>query len=156
MINTKLKCISNLHHVRETLVHLCLVNQSLTKMEGLDLPNLRFLYLQQNRIEKIEGLERLCLFCLCVAMQNRVLTFVIIRCPKLQKLWLFENQISKLENLSCCSDLRELWLQVRESAVPFFWCAENPLKRVRVCVCFPYRTINFERSHPMVLGSKTS
>ncbi|DAZ99913.1 TPA: hypothetical protein N0F65_011836 [Lagenidium giganteum] len=90
MINTKLTRIANLHPVRDSLLHLCLANQAITTMEGLDLPNLRQLYLQQNRIDRIEGLSS---------------------CRKLQKLWLYGNRISLVENLSCCSDLRELWLQ---------------------------------------------
>lgn len=58
VINCNLRAIGHLQLVAATLTHLCLSNQSLTVMEGLDLPNLRSLYLQQNRIERIGGLEK--------------------------------------------------------------------------------------------------
>lgn len=35
------------------------------------------------------------------------------RCPRLQRLWLFSNQITRIENVDDLGDLRELWLQVR-------------------------------------------
>jgi Leucine-rich repeat (LRR) protein len=38
-------------------VQLCLAEQCITQIQGLDLPNLRSLYLQNNKISKIEGLE---------------------------------------------------------------------------------------------------
>jgi Leucine-rich repeat (LRR) protein len=91
VINCKIQCISNLSSVRDTLVQLCLAEQCITQIQGLDLPNLRSLYLQNNKISKIQGLEE---------------------CPRLQRLWLFGNQIQTIENIHCCPDLRELWLQV--------------------------------------------
>ncbi|TMW56770.1 hypothetical protein Poli38472_006780 [Pythium oligandrum] len=90
LINCKLTRIPLLTLVRESLVHLCLSAQAITRMEALDLPHLRKLYLQQNLIERIEGLEQ---------------------CRKLQTLWLYGNRITQIENLSSCSDLRELGLQ---------------------------------------------
>ncbi|CAM9712539.1 unnamed protein product, partial [Choristocarpus tenellus] len=58
-------------------------------MENLCLPSLRELYLHQNSITKIEGLQG---------------------CPSLQRLWLFSNKISAMENLHYCGALKELWL----------------------------------------------
>ncbi|CAM9713060.1 unnamed protein product [Chrysoparadoxa australica] len=90
LIDCNLKRISHLQPVSATLVSLCLVDQRITKMEGLCLPQLRELFLQQNRIRKLEGLEG---------------------CPHLQRLWLFSNNIPKIEGLYGCGSLRELWLQ---------------------------------------------
>ncbi|RLN98618.1 hypothetical protein BBJ28_00016767 [Nothophytophthora sp. Chile5] len=59
LINCGLKELSNLEPVGDSLVHLCLSNQNITQICGLSaLPQLRRLYLQQNRIAQIEGLER--------------------------------------------------------------------------------------------------
>jgi Leucine-rich repeat (LRR) protein len=90
LVNCGLQRISNVSCVGHTLEKLCLMDQGLTRMENLLLPQLRELMLQQNGITRIENLEG---------------------CPKLQKLWLFDNKISKLENLHCLGDLRELWVQ---------------------------------------------
>jgi Leucine-rich repeat (LRR) protein len=40
-------------------------------------------------------------------------------CPRLQRLWLCSNKITKMENLGCCGDLRELWLQVCDGGCCF-------------------------------------
>ncbi|RLN67928.1 hypothetical protein BBJ29_004938 [Phytophthora kernoviae] len=91
MINCSLTQISNLEAVGESLVHLCLSNQNITKMSGLStLRQLRHLYLQQNRISRIEGLES---------------------CRHLRTLWLYDNCLTAVGNLGYCTDLRELWLQ---------------------------------------------
>ncbi|KAE9283333.1 hypothetical protein PR003_g27151 [Phytophthora rubi] len=61
VVNCNLEVISNLEPVGASLVHLCLSNQNITRMSGLSsLRQLRHLYLQQNRISRIEGLERFC------------------------------------------------------------------------------------------------
>ena len=73
-----------------SLEKLALINQELTTVENLHLPNLRELYLQKNRIKRLEGFEG---------------------CPKLRRLWIFSNDIRVVENLHCLGDLRELWLQ---------------------------------------------
>lgn len=94
MVNCNLTEISSFEPVGATLVHLCLSNQNISRINGLSaLYELRHLYLQQNRISRIEGLES---------------------CRKLQTLWLFENCLTVVDNLGFCSDLRELWLQVSE------------------------------------------
>ena len=82
--------VSNLAPVAMTLERLCLVDQKLTRMEGLRLPCLRELCLQQNQISSIEGLDE---------------------CPRLQRLWLYGNKISRIEGLANCGELRELCLQ---------------------------------------------
>ena len=84
--------ISGLVPVAHSLLRLVITEQKITKIEGLDLPNLRDLLLHCNQILRIENLQG---------------------CPKLQRLWLCSNKITKMENLACCGDLRELWLQVR-------------------------------------------
>jgi hypothetical protein len=59
VVNCNLVEISGLEAAGESLVHLCLSNQNITTMSGLSaLHQLRHLYLQQNRISRIEGLER--------------------------------------------------------------------------------------------------
>ncbi|KAJ0410628.1 hypothetical protein ATCC90586_009109 [Pythium insidiosum] len=92
LINCRLRAIpvDALAPVRTSLVHLCLSAQRLTAIAPLDLPNLRALYLQQNAIRRIEGLER---------------------CGRLQRLWLYGNRLTRIEGLERCTDLRELWLQ---------------------------------------------
>jgi hypothetical protein len=90
LIGVGLKRISNLACVGHSLERLSLSENALTKIEGLYLPNLRELYLHNNSICRLEGLEG---------------------CPKLQRLWLTENRIVKLENLQCLGDLREFCLQ---------------------------------------------
>lgn len=49
-------------------------------------------------------------------------------CPKLQKLWLFSNRISTIDNLHTCGDLRELWLQDNAiSGISSIALAGNPM-----------------------------
>ena len=57
MLDNGLKRISNLTPVSNTLIKLCLCDQLIVKIENLDLPNLKELYLHRNRIEHIEGLK---------------------------------------------------------------------------------------------------
>jgi Leucine-rich repeat len=90
LIDCNLQKISNLVPVARTLVRLCLCDNAIKKMENLQLPVLRELFLHHNRISKISGLEG---------------------CPQLQRLWLFSNRIGALENLQHCPGLRELWIQ---------------------------------------------
>lgn len=91
VIDTRLRRISNLRPVRETLVRLCLSEQPrLRRIPALDLPNLRDLLLQRNSIARIRGLEG---------------------CPRLQRLWLFSNRLRRMEGLEALGELRELWLQ---------------------------------------------
>jgi Leucine-rich repeat len=90
LIDSNLQRISHLAPVARTLVRLCLCDNAIKKMENLQLPVLRELFLHHNRISKISGLEG---------------------CPQLQRLWLFSNRIGALENLQHCPGLRELWIQ---------------------------------------------
>ena len=90
MLDNGLKRISNLHPVANTLMTLCLCDQNIVKMENLNLPNLRDLFLHRNMITSIGGLNG---------------------CPKLKKLWLFQNQISAIEDLYSVPELQECWLQ---------------------------------------------
>jgi hypothetical protein len=64
--------------------------QEITRIDNLNLPYLRELYLHRNLISSMDGLQN---------------------CPKLKKLWLCQNQISTISNLSCLPELEELWLQ---------------------------------------------
>eukprot|EP00752_Nemacystus_decipiens_P001844 g1778.t1 len=89
LIDCGLRRISNLEPVGHSLVKMCLCDQGLKKMEGLCLPGLKELYLHQNKISKIEGLDG---------------------CPSLRRLWLFSNRIAMMEGLHHCGALRELWL----------------------------------------------
>ena len=57
MMKTSLLQISNLQPVSMTLERLCLCDQSITRMENLQLPVLRELLLHQNSISRIEGLD---------------------------------------------------------------------------------------------------
>lgn len=90
LIDCNLKKISDLEPVSRTLVRLCLCDNALKKMAAIRLPVLRELFLHQNSITKIEGLEG---------------------CPQLQRLWLFSNRISVIEGLHHCGSLKELWIQ---------------------------------------------
>ena len=92
LIDCGLESIGSLEAVSGTLERLCLCDQKqLTSMRGLGrMPQLRWLYLQQNAIERIDDLQG---------------------CPRLRTLWLFRNKIAKLENLHDLGELRELWVQ---------------------------------------------
>lgn len=90
MLDNGLKQISNLGSVGNTLMSLCLCDQSITKMENLNLPQLEELFLHRNLITRISGLNG---------------------CPRLKKLWLFQNKISAVEGLHSVPELQECWLQ---------------------------------------------
>ncbi len=84
----KLGCLQPIAH---TLERLCVADQKLTSLKDLgSLPQLRWLYAQQNNITRIEGLDE---------------------CPRLRALWLFDNSIQRCEGLTELAELRELWLQ---------------------------------------------
>lgn len=84
----KLGCLQPIAH---TLERLCVADQKLTSLKDLGaLPQLRWLYVQQNSITRIEGLDE---------------------CPRLRALWLFDNKIQRCEGLTELAELRELWLQ---------------------------------------------
>lgn len=121
VVNCNLEVISNLEPVGASLTHLCLSNQNLTRMSGLSsLRQLRHLYLQQNRISRIEGLERyLCHGFRELTWLDNVYFVTEFSCRKLKTLWLYDNCITRVENLGFCTDLRELWLQVREHRAIF-------------------------------------
>lgn len=89
MINNGLIVISNLYPVQETLKYLCLCDQQITRMENLHLPQLEKLYLYNNQIEEIRGLEH---------------------CTNLKILWLNQNQIRSISGLERCMYLEELQL----------------------------------------------
>lgn len=91
LIDCGLERIGSLQPISATLERLCLANQRLSQMVGLgSLPQLRWLYLQQNQIGRIDNLSR---------------------CPRLRVLWLFDNNIVRLEGLGELGELEELWLQ---------------------------------------------
>jgi hypothetical protein len=95
LINTGLKRVGGggglgFQPVANTLVRLCLCDQLLTSFEGIELPQLRELFLHQNRITSLKGLHG---------------------CPRVQRLWIFSNSLQSLEGLHACGGLRELWAQ---------------------------------------------
>ena len=90
MLDNGLIRISNLSPVRNTLSKLTLCDQDISVIEGLDLPNLRELYLHRNCITRISGLER---------------------CPRLKKFWIFHNRISDISGIHALPELEECWLQ---------------------------------------------
>ena len=89
MIDNGMVRMGSLQPVSHTLEYLCLIDQSIEAIEYVELPHLRELYLQNNRIRRIENLGGF---------------------PRLEKLWLGSNRISAIENLECCGGLRELWI----------------------------------------------
>jgi len=94
LLDNGLKKISNLNPVGITLTSLCLCDQNITKVDrGLDLPNLRELFLHRNYITSIVGLEG---------------------CPRLRKLWLFQNNLKSVTGLHSVPELQECWLQANE------------------------------------------
>lgn len=59
VLNSRLQRIAHFEPVAASLMHLCLSNQHIYKIEGLASPTqLRALCLHHNCIERIEGLER--------------------------------------------------------------------------------------------------
>lgn len=90
MLDNGLKRISGLAPVSNTLISLCLCDQNITRIENLDLPNLKELYLHRNEITKMDGLNG---------------------CPRLKKLWLFQNNITAIEDLHSVPELQECWIQ---------------------------------------------
>jgi len=88
-IDTGMVRFGNLMPVGHTLTHLTLIDQMLTRIEPLPLPQLKSLYLQNNRITKIEHLDMV---------------------PRLEVLWLSSNRLKSLEGIEACSNLRELWI----------------------------------------------
>ena len=78
MLDNGLQRISNLKPVGRTLTSLCLCDQLLTKIENLELPALTELLLHRNSITEISGLEK---------------------CPRIKKLWLFQNKIVSMKGL---------------------------------------------------------
>jgi len=93
LLDNGLKRISNLAPVSLTLTTLCICDQDISRMECLELPNLRNLYLHRNNIRQMSGLAG---------------------CPRLKRLWLFQNQLSNIEDLHCVPELQELWLQANK------------------------------------------
>lgn len=89
MINNSLLSISNLVPVQSTLRTLCLCNQQLTSLESLNLPVLEELFLHNNLIERMTGLQRT---------------------PSLRKLWLSNNKINVINSLENCLFLQECLL----------------------------------------------
>ena len=90
MIDNGLQCISNLWPVGNTLVSLCLCDQSITTMANMQLPNLQELFLHRNMITHISGLNG---------------------CPRLKRLWLSQNNITELNDLHSVPELDELFIQ---------------------------------------------
>lgn len=95
------------------LTNQCSVCKVITRIDTLNLPNLRELFLHRNNISQIASLSS---------------------CPRLQRLWLFQNQLTSLQFLSGdrnighavfiifnsisiptgCVELEELWVQANQ------------------------------------------
>jgi hypothetical protein len=90
LIDNGLKRLSNLTPLGPSLLTLCICDQDIKKMENLNLPNLKELFLHRNQISVIEGLEQ---------------------CPRLRRLWLFQNDITAVGGLHALPELEECWLQ---------------------------------------------
>lgn len=112
-IDNSIKCISNLEPVSLTLQILNLSDQDISKIENLNLPNLKELYLHRNYIRSVgssslTGCPRLRKLWLC---QNQITTIDGLHgVPELTELWLQSNSISSLEGLACCPSLEHLGL----------------------------------------------
>jgi Leucine-rich repeat (LRR) protein len=91
-IDNGIQRISNLEPVSLTLQVLNLSDQDISKIENLNLPNLRELYLHRNYIRSVGSSS-------------------LSGCPRLQKLWLCQNQIATIDGLQGVPELQELWLQ---------------------------------------------
>ena len=91
MLDNGLKKISNLSPVSRTLTSLCLCDQDISRMDYLELPALRELFLHRNKIIEVADLGG---------------------CPRLKRLWLFQNRIAKIHGLYSVPQLEECWLQV--------------------------------------------
>lgn len=91
LVDCGIERLGSLRPIAQTLERLCVADQRLTSLRDLGaLPQLRWLYAQQNAIVKMDGLDA---------------------CPRLRSVWLFSNKISRIEGLSELGELRELWLQ---------------------------------------------
>ena len=90
MIDNGLLRISGLRPLGYTLLSLTLCDQRISKMENLELPNLRELFLHRNQITSINGLHG---------------------CQRLKKLWLMQNKITHISGLHFVPELEECWLQ---------------------------------------------
>lgn len=110
-IDNGIKRISNLEPVSLTLQVLNLSDQDISKIENLNLPHLRELYLHRNYIRSVgssslSGCPRLKKLWLC---QNQITTIDGLHgVPELEELWLQSNNIVSLEGLACCSALQHL------------------------------------------------
>ena len=91
-IDNGIKRISNLEPISLTLQILNLSDQDISKIENLNLPNLRELYLHRNYIRAVGSSS-------------------LSGCPRLKKLWLCQNQITNIDGLHGVPELEELWLQ---------------------------------------------
>ena len=112
-IDNGIQRISHLEPVSLTLQILNLSDQDISKIENLNLPNLRELYLHRNYIRTVgssslSGCPRLKKLWLC---QNQITTIDGLHgVPELQELWLQSNNITSLEGLACCPALQHLGL----------------------------------------------
>eukprot|EP00826_Nyctotherus_ovalis_P008709 TRINITY_DN12262_c0_g6_i1.p1 TRINITY_DN12262_c0_g6~~TRINITY_DN12262_c0_g6_i1.p1 ORF type:complete len:459 (-),score=117.87 TRINITY_DN12262_c0_g6_i1:358-1734(-) len=89
VIQTGVRSLEGVEAVGHSLDTLTVVGCELTRIEDCvqDLIRLRRLFLQENRIGRVENLEN---------------------CRQLEELWLFSNQVANIENLDSNSMLREL------------------------------------------------
>ena len=86
LIDNGITRISNLAPVSLTLSVLCLCDQELVVISGLQsCPNLKELYLHRNRIASMDGLQG---------------------CARLRKLWLFQNKITAFAALHSLPELQ--------------------------------------------------
>jgi len=94
------------------LKELYLPNNKISKLEGLDsLKSLSTLYLHENEIPKLEGLEGLTNLNMLSLHSNKIPKIEgLKKLRKLSMLYLYNNQISKIENLENLNSLKVLYL----------------------------------------------
>mmetsp|Transcript_13694 Transcript_13694/g.9863 ORF Transcript_13694/g.9863 Transcript_13694/m.9863 type:complete len:128 (-) Transcript_13694:459-842(-) len=87
-----------------------LINQGITEIEGLDkLPHLEKLWLNENLIEQISGLQKQWKLKELFLGHNRIKKLRgLDSLVSLEKLWLEENRVETLEGLQNNTKLREL------------------------------------------------
>jgi Leucine-rich repeat (LRR) protein len=110
------------------------------KIENLDLPLLRELYLHRNSITSIGDLSG---------------------CPKIRKLWLFQNKLTAITGLHALPELEECWLQANQiglldglehnQQIVYLGMAGNPVESfqelIKLTDCMNLRELSFSDIH---------
>jgi len=104
--------IPRLIEILTNLEYLYLQNNKIQKIENLDsLPNLEYIYLNNNQIQKIENLETFPNLEILYLQNNKIQKIENLETlPNLKTLDLHNNQIQKIENLETFPNLEILYL----------------------------------------------